>query len=100
MVSLKTLEELRHVLNRKKFDRYIDSEAKKDFLVVLVGGSNLVEPTSEITVCRDPKDNMILELAVTGKANFIITGDDDLLVLNPFQKIQIVTPDAWLMNFT
>ncbi|NJN21258.1 MAG: putative toxin-antitoxin system toxin component, PIN family [Leptolyngbya sp. RL_3_1] len=66
---------------------------------VLVDGSNLVEPTSEITVCRDPKDNMILELAVTGEANLIITGDEDLLVLNPFQNIQIVTPDAWLTNF-
>jgi predicted nucleic acid-binding protein len=60
----------------------------------------LIDPSIEITVCRDPKDNMILELAVSGEADFIITGDEDLLILNPFQSIQILTPDAWLTNFT
>lgn len=98
LVSVQTLEELRNVLNRKKFDRYITLENKQDFLTVLVGRSLLIEPTLKITACRDLKDNQILEVAVSGQADFIITGDDDLLVLNPFQNIQILTPDTWLQH--
>ena len=57
-----------------------------------------IDPVEKIDVCRDPKDNMILELAVAvaGKADFIITGDKDLKVLNPFQKIQIISPAEFL----
>ncbi|MBF2036815.1 MAG: putative toxin-antitoxin system toxin component, PIN family [Leptolyngbyaceae cyanobacterium T60_A2020_046] len=99
LVSLKTLEELRDVLNCKKFDRYITSKDKRDILALVIRRSTLIDPSIEITVCRDPKDKMILELAVSGEANFIITGDEDLLILNPFQSIQILTPDAWLMCF-
>ncbi|MGF1524992.1 MAG: putative toxin-antitoxin system toxin component, PIN family [Leptolyngbyaceae cyanobacterium] len=99
LVSLKTLEELRNVLNRRKFDRYVSPEDKKDFLTVLVRHSILINPTSKISACRDLKDNQILELAVSGEADFIITGDEDLLVLNPFQNIQIVTPNIWLRSF-
>ena len=98
LVSVETLEELKNVLNRKKFDRYISLEDRKDFLAVLVRRSSLIEPTLRITACRDPKDNQILELAVSGQANFIITGDDDLLVLHPFQNIEILTPDTWLQK--
>jgi uncharacterized protein len=53
-------------------------------------------PVEKIDVCRDSKDNMILELAVAGKADFIITGDKDLKVLNPFRKIQILSPAEFL----
>lgn len=98
LVSVETLEEIRNVLNRKKFDRYISLEDKRDFLAVLVRRSSLIEPTLRTIACRDPKDNHILELAVSGQADFIITGDNDLLVLNPFQEIQILTPDTWLQN--
>jgi predicted nucleic acid-binding protein len=97
---LKTLEELREVLNRKKFERYINRDDKEDFLRDVVDRSTIIEPNSRISICRDPKDNQILELAISGKANLIITGDDDLLVLNPFQSILIVTPDAWLQDFS
>jgi putative PIN family toxin of toxin-antitoxin system len=99
LVSLGTLEELRNVLNRKKFDRYITVKDRKEFLAALIERSTLVELTAKITICRDSKDNMILELAVSGEANFIITGDEDLLTLNPFQNIQIFTPDFWFTHF-
>lgn len=46
--------------------------------------------------CRDPKDNKYLELAVSGKAECIITGDEDLLVLNPFRQIDILTVQNFL----
>ncbi len=47
----------------------------------------------------DPKDNKFLELALAGNATCIITGDKDLLVLNPFRNIQIISPKEFLEQF-
>lgn len=49
-------------------------------------------------ICRDPKDNKYLELAVNGQAESIITGDQDLLILHPFQSINIVTVNDFLLS--
>ena len=56
----------------------------------------LVVPRRRITVCRDRKGNQVLEVATSGRADIIVTGDDDLLVLNPFEGIPIVVPAAFL----
>lgn len=52
----------------------------------------LVIPKQAITACRDPKENKFLEAALAGKADAIVTGDDDLLVLSPFQGVDILCP--------
>ena len=54
--------------------------------------AELVQITETVAACRDPKDDQILELAVSGNADYIVTGDDDLLTLNPFCGIAIITP--------
>jgi len=46
--------------------------------------------------CRDLKDNFLLSLAVDGKADYLLTGDNDLLALNPFKDTHIVTFSAFL----
>jgi putative PIN family toxin of toxin-antitoxin system len=56
----------------------------------------LVIPKRAIEVCRDPKDNKFLEAAVAGEADAIVTGDDDLLVLHPFDGIDILRPSEFL----
>ena len=56
--------------------------------------------SDEITACRDPKDNKFLSLAVSGHATDIITGDSDLLALNPFQGINILQPQNFLQSRT
>jgi len=96
LFSLPTLAELEEVLWRNKFDRYISHEERKRFLTSLILHSTPIETNETISECRDPKDNKFLELAVCGKADFIIYGDEDLLVLNPFRNIQIITPDSFL----
>ena len=53
-------------------------------------------PSTHIENCRDPKDNQILEVAVDGKADVIVTGDNDLLVLHPFRGVPIVGPAEFL----
>lgn len=92
-----SLEELADVLGRPRFDSYISYQEHKEFLMALLDASELVEVVDQIQVCRDPEDDKILELAVSGKTDYILTGDDDLLVLNPFQRVSIITPTDFLL---
>jgi uncharacterized protein len=56
-------------------------------------------PKTSITACRDPKDNKFLELAITAEASCIVTGDQYLLVLHPFDNITICSPPDFLKLF-
>ncbi len=94
--TIETLEELEEVLYRSKFDRYLDDEDRVDFFKEYLERIEPVVVTEAIAECRDPKDNKFLELAVSGNASHIITGDADLLVMNPFRGISIVTPQDFL----
>jgi putative PIN family toxin of toxin-antitoxin system len=96
LLSLAAIGELNDVLKRKKFDRYLLEEERLEFLAKLVHEATLVEITVTVTECRDPKDNKYLELAVSGKADCIISGDEDLTTLHPFRNIPILTPRTFL----
>ncbi len=63
--------------------------------LILLRGAE-VRPTRRITVCRDPKDDKFLEVAVAGRADAIVSGDLDLLVLSPFEGIPILEPAEFL----
>jgi putative PIN family toxin of toxin-antitoxin system len=63
-------------------------------LVLLRGEAVMV--TEQIVACRDPKDDKFLEVAATGKADVVVSGDEDLLTLHPFAGIPIVVPSAFL----
>lgn len=92
LISFATLAELYEVLGRKKFLRYIDEEDIRNFLAALTREAEWVEVDTQIAACRDPKDDKFLEIAVSGHATHIITGDTDLLALNPYRGIQILPP--------
>ena len=98
LLSSTTLAELSEVLHRKQFRRYIDEEDVRYFLAALTREAVWVDVTVQVTACRDPKDDKFLSLAVSGQATHIITGDLDLLALDPFQGIQIVSPNTFLEN--
>ena len=89
-------DELDDVLRRPRFDRYATLERREEFLRNLMLGVEPVEVIESVRACRDPKDDKILELAVNGNADYIVTGDDDLLVMNPFRDIEIVRPAEFL----
>ena len=99
LYSKSTLAELREVLNRRKFDKYLQIEERQKFLIKFVDTSRRILIQETISICRDAKDNKFLELAVNGDAQFIITGDQDLLVLNPFRGIKIITPEILVSEF-
>ncbi|MDF5723119.1 MAG: putative toxin-antitoxin system toxin component, PIN family [Rhizonema sp. PD37] len=96
LVSESIWLELEQVLARPKFNRYITKEERNDFLVDLSETVQFIKVTEQINECRDPKDNKYLELAVSGLAECIVTGDDDLLVLNPWREIEILTVQGFL----
>jgi predicted nucleic acid-binding protein len=66
---------------------------------VTVRDAELVVVTDIVTDCRDPKDNKFLELALSGQATHIVSGDEDLLVVHPFHGILILTPQAFLTQW-
>jgi putative PIN family toxin of toxin-antitoxin system len=70
----------------------------RDWLSELLAAAKLVTISDGITACRDPKDDKFLELAVNGHADLIVSGDPDLLALNPFQGIPIVTPASFVQG--
>lgn len=96
LISVPILLELTEVLHRRQFNKYLLEEERMRFLVGLLKESELFETTETITECRDPRDNKFLELAFCGKADCIVSGDSDLLILNPFREIPIITPREFL----
>ncbi len=91
LMSFSLLLEVEDVLFRPKFDKYVTQFERRFFLSNFIKTVKFVEVREIIKICRDPKDNKILALAVDGQAKFIITGDQDLLILNVFQNVKIIT---------
>jgi len=94
LVSVETIDELNRVLAREGFARYVTEEERLEFLAVLLREARLIEVNVHIEACRDPQDNKFLELAISGEAGCIVSGDQDLLVLHPFRGVPIVQPPA------
>jgi putative PIN family toxin of toxin-antitoxin system len=100
LVSLPVLAEWHEVLGRQKWDKYIPRSKRMRFLLELLRVADWVEVTDTIAACRDPKDDRFLELAISGRADVIVSGDQDLLVLHPFRNVPILTPAAFLNETT
>ena len=96
LISAATITELDEVIHLPKFDKYLSEEERIEFLTTLVHEAELVNVVETVTDCRDPRDNKFLELAVSGRATHIVTGDSDLLVLHPFRGIIVVSPSMFL----
>jgi putative PIN family toxin of toxin-antitoxin system len=96
LASADTIGELDEVLRRPKFNRYLREEERLLFLAAFIRDAKVVEVTERLTECRDPKDDKFLVLAVSGNATCIVSGDDDLLVLNPFRGMAILTLQGFI----
>jgi putative PIN family toxin of toxin-antitoxin system len=96
LVSEDTLAELAQTISRDKFNPYVSLEDRQEFFKLYARLAEWVPISSTIRVCRDSKDDKFLELAVDGEAQFLVTGDKDLLAVSPFRNIQILTPAAAL----
>lgn len=99
--SAATLAELERVLMHRKFDRYLNRTLREEFVALIQRNAHLFAVRDEDIVkitppCRDPKDNQFLALAIAAEAETIVTSDDDLLVLNPWRGIPILSPSEFL----
>ncbi len=92
LMSEDSLYELADVLSRKKFDRYLSVEDREEFVRLVLRVAEIVPIVRAVHECRDEADNRILEVAVNGDAELIVSGDSDLLMLNPFRGIAIIKP--------
>ncbi|UJP64745.1 putative toxin-antitoxin system toxin component, PIN family [Mongoliitalea daihaiensis] len=89
--SQELLEEFLMVSERPKFKRFFKKSDIKALLNQIETFGELIRVESKINECRDPKDNFLLSLSVDGKADFLVTGDSDLLVLGKIEKTKIVS---------
>ena len=96
LASDATLEELAEVLGRAKFDRYVSLGERQQFMRLLMRIVDKPPITHRFSDCNDPSDNKFLDLAVSGSAKAIVTGDQDLLNLHPFHEIPIMKPADYL----
>jgi putative PIN family toxin of toxin-antitoxin system len=96
LVSEATMEELADLLARSKFDRYISVQDRQQFLRLLGRVAELVPIVHSVRECRDPKDDKFLELALNGRADLILTGDSDLLSMNPWRDVPVLSPAEYL----
>jgi putative PIN family toxin of toxin-antitoxin system len=100
LASEATLTELAEVLSRPKFDRYVSIAERHQFLLLLGGIVRVIPIHRHVRICRDPKDDMLLDVALAGEAQCLITGDRDLLALNAdFRKnhgLVILNPADYL----
>lgn len=96
--SEETYQELKTRIYKPKFDKYISDEDRQYFLDAVKTYSQFIEINSQVNICRDPDDNKFLELAKDANAEFLITGDKDLLILKdlPEYQNQIITPSDFL----
>ncbi len=95
LISQDTFNELKNVLERFVNKGYVNYKDFNDLLSSILEISEWIKIIKNVNSCRDPKDNKFLELAINGNAEFIITGDKDLLVMNPFKNTKILS----LSNF-
>ena len=96
LASHDTLQELNLVLRRPKLATYVSLSESTVFLTELARVVELVPIIQRVELCRDPRDDKFLELALAGRADFLLTGDADLLTLHPFRGTAILTPAAYL----
>lgn len=95
-ISEPIARELAEVLIRPKFDKYLSLDIRLEIIDDFISIVEVIKPHITVEVCRDYKDNKFLELACSAGAACIITGDHDLLVLNPFREVPIKTPAEFL----
>ena len=96
VATRETLRELIGKLHSSTFDRYVRRERRDALLERVASLVEIIEVLQPIRASRDPNDDKFLEAAVNGRADVIVTADKDLLDLNPFRGIAIVTPSDYL----
>jgi putative PIN family toxin of toxin-antitoxin system len=93
------LAELKASLEKPKHQQYASVEQRLRFYDIFRTNALAINVTESVVACRDPKDDMVLELALSAGSRIIVSGDKDLLTMNPFRGIEIVSPRQFVTEF-
>lgn len=96
LFSEQTFAELVTRLMRPKFDRYVEPAERRQFLSDIAAVGEWIAIQADLRASRDPDDDKFLETAVRGEADCLVTGDRDLLMLDPFRGIRVLCPRDFL----
>ena len=96
LFSTELFTEIQQTITKPRLKKYFGTNALEEMLSTFEPFIDLIEVESIVTICRDPKDNFLLALAKDGKADYLLTGDKDLLDLIKFGKTKIKTITAFI----
>jgi putative PIN family toxin of toxin-antitoxin system len=91
LFSKELIAEINQTIKKPKLKKYFGTNALEEMLFAFDPFIDFIEVKSVVTLCRDAKDNFLLALAKDGEANYLLTGDKDLLDLKSFGKTRIST---------
>jgi putative PIN family toxin of toxin-antitoxin system len=91
LASVETFDELAAVLARDKFDAWQSRERRLAWIRLFREAATWVETVTPVTECRDPKDNKFLALALSAKAEILVSSDIHLLGMHPFRGVRILS---------
>ena len=96
VVSSELTHEYRRVMASDKFDSYTQPRERLILLETYIDGAEHIKISWTLRVCRDPRDDMVIETALEGNADILVTGDADILALRPMKGISIMTPSEFV----
>jgi putative PIN family toxin of toxin-antitoxin system len=96
--SEELMQEFLQVASRPKFKKYFSPDDLEAILETIEDYADFCHVTTITTLCRDPKDNFLLSLAIDGEADYLLTGDNDLLDLGNAGKARIINITTYLQN--
>ena len=96
LYSSQLLLEIESVCTRPKFKKYFDKQAIAELISLIVTTGERIVIKSNVTISNDPKDNFPLELAKDGQADYLITGDKELMKLTPFEHTKIIAITSFI----
>ncbi|MGA9212063.1 putative toxin-antitoxin system toxin component, PIN family [Kaistella sp.] len=99
LFSSELVSELQATISKPKLQKYFSENALEEMLLVFDEYIDFINVKSKVKICRDPNDDFLLSLAKDGKANFLLTGDKDLLEIEKFEKTSIVKFSTFLETF-
>ncbi len=100
LVSPEFEKEFADVIQRPRMRKYLTAQDAERAMMRLPGLSERLKNDPPLKpICRDPKDDYLLPLAKKGKADFLFTGDEDLLVLKKYGRTRILKPAAFRKEF-
>lgn len=100
LFSDELMTEFIDVTSREKLKRYFTKEDIASLIDLIEEYGEIVKIKSKVDKCRDKEDNFLLSLAKDGKADYLITGDKDLLVLKKFEKTRIASLTSFREKYT